>query len=65
MIVIHNVETNQITQRELNANELAELQSDQAQETLRLQAQATKAAEKAALLSKLGITADEAKLLLS
>lgn len=34
-------------------------------EMAELEAEATKAAEKAALLAKLGITADEAKLLLS
>ena len=34
------------------------------QELAQLQAEATKAAEKAALLARLGITADEAKLLL-
>lgn len=36
-----------------------------AYETFKAQQEATKAAEKAALLAKLGITEDEAKLLLS
>jgi hypothetical protein len=48
----------------MNAEELAQRETDQA-ETLTLQAaEAQKAADKAALLSKLGITEDEARLLL-
>jgi len=51
--------------REMNADELAQYKKDQdAQE--KENAVATQAAtDKAALLAKLGITADEAKLLLS
>jgi hypothetical protein len=64
IIKIHNVETNEIIEREMNAEELAQRETDQA-ETLTLQAaEAQKAADKAALLSKLGITEDEARLLL-
>lgn len=64
-IIIHNAETNEITDREMNAEELAQWEIDQAVEAARLEAEAAKAAEKAALLEKLGITEDEAKLLLS
>jgi hypothetical protein len=64
-ITIHNVETGEIETREMNAEELAQYEADQAAEATRQEAEATKAAEKAALLAKLGITADEAKLLLS
>jgi hypothetical protein len=64
-IKIHNVETGEVIERELNAEELAQLAVDQAKAEQELEAKAAKAAEKAALLAKLGITEDEAKLLLS
>jgi len=65
----HNVETNEVTKITLTAEELEELKSAriiaQAEETERTAAEAAKAAEKETLLTRLGITADEAKLLLS
>lgn len=65
MITIHNAETGEITTREMNADELAIYEADQAVELARLEAETTKAANKAALLDRLGITDAEAKLLLS
>jgi hypothetical protein len=65
LITIHNVETGEIVEREATASELAQFEADAASETARKEAEAAKAADKAALLTKLGITADEAKLLLS
>jgi predicted metal-dependent HD superfamily phosphohydrolase len=65
MIVTHNVQTNEIIEREMNADELAQYQVDQIETKARQQAEATKAASKAALLNRLGITEDEAKLLLA
>jgi hypothetical protein len=65
MVRIHNQETNEIVDREMTAEELAQWQADQAAEIARQAAEAQKTAERAALLSKLGITEDEAKLLLS
>ena len=65
MITIHNVETDEIIEREMTKDELLQFQADQAAEIARQEAEAAKAAEKAALLAKLGITEDEAKLLLS
>ena len=63
-VKIHNVETGEIVEREMNAGELAQWETDQA-ETLSLrEAEAAKAADKAALLEKLNITEDEARLLL-
>ena len=50
--------------RDMNADELAQLKTDQANFKAEKDAQAAKTVEKAALLEKLGITADEAKLLL-
>ena len=65
MIIEHNVTTGEITEREETAEELAQFEADKAAEADRIEAEATKAAEKSALLAKLGITDDEAKLLLS
>ena len=65
MIKIHNIETGEIIEREMNAQELAQLEIDKADEAAHEAAEAQKAADKAALLTKLGITDDEAKLLLS
>jgi len=64
-----NCETGEVTERPLTAEELAQREADAAKfeaDRAAQEAEATqKAAEKAALLAKLGITADEAKLLLS
>ena len=65
IIRIHDLATNKIIDREMNAEELAQYEADQAAEAVRQATEAAKAAEKAALLAKLGITEDEAKLLLS
>jgi hypothetical protein len=50
--------------REMNDAEFAQYEVDQAAEIVRIAAEEAKATEKAALLTRLGITADEAKLLL-
>ena len=63
-ITIHNVETGEITEREMNAAELAQWQAEQVEHLTRQAAEATKVADKSALLAKLGITEDEARLLL-
>jgi hypothetical protein len=65
LITIHNVETGEIQTREMNTQEFAQYQADQELEATKAAAEAAKAADKAALLAKLGITEDEAKLLLS
>lgn len=65
MIKIHNVEIDEVIEREMTDAEFTQWQADQAAEAAREAAQAQKAADKAALLEKLGITAEEAKLLLS
>jgi hypothetical protein len=65
MIKIHNVETGEIIEREMNAEELAQQVKDKAQAKADADAYEKAKADKEALLSKLGITADEAKLLLS
>ena len=65
MIKIHNATTGEIIERELNAEELAQLEIDKAIGAARKAAEEQAATDKAELLAKLGITANEAKLLLS
>jgi hypothetical protein len=65
LIRIHNAETDEIIDREMTASELkdylAQKEKAQQEKAAILESQANKTA----LLTKLGITADEAKLLLS
>jgi hypothetical protein len=63
-IIIHNAETNEIIEREMNDKELQDYNAREAEALAALEAEAQKAAAKQALLDKLGITADEAQLLL-
>jgi hypothetical protein len=65
MITIHDVATGETLEREMNAAEFKQYEADQLAAQARAEAEATKAADKAALLAKLGITAEEAALLLS
>ena len=65
MIRIHNSQTDEIIDREMTDAEFADYQAQQAKDKAMTQAIAQAATDKAALLAKLGITADEAKLLLS
>lgn len=64
-IMFHNTETNEIVEREMNAEELAQHQKDENEIAVRAQITQAKAAQKAALLDRLGITEAEARLLLS
>lgn len=63
--IIHNIETGEVIEREMNAEELAQWEADEAKAAAEAQAKAKALAAKAALLEKLGITEEEAKLLLS
>lgn len=65
IVIIHNAETGEIVEREMNNDELAQWEADKAATAAQAQAAAEAAAARAALLSKLGITEEEAKLLLS
>jgi hypothetical protein len=65
LVRIYDLSTDDITDREMNDAEFAQYQIDVAAAAERIAAETAKAAEKDALLSRLGITADEAKLLLS
>ena len=61
---IHNIESNEIIDREMNDAEFAQYEADQAAASLRATELADKATARAALLDRLGITAEEAQLLL-
>ena len=62
---IDNALTGEVERSELTAEEYAELAERQAAQVARQAAETQAATDKEALLAKLGITADEAKLLLS
>ena len=65
MTKIVNAATGEEIEREMNAEELAQWEADKAEQAATAQAEAQKAADKSALLAKLGISEAEAKLLLS
>jgi hypothetical protein len=64
IIRIHNQETNEVIDREMNDQEFAQYEAEQAAQAAEQAAAATKAAQKQAVLDRLGLTADEASLLL-
>jgi phosphopantetheinyl transferase (holo-ACP synthase) len=64
MIRIHNTETNEIIDREMTDAEFAKVQQRQAAAEAQQAEAAAKEAARQALLEKLGITAEEAQLLL-
>ena len=63
-IRIHNVTTDEVTDREMNAAEFKQYEADQVANAAAQAATKAAATQKAALLARLGITADEAKLLI-
>ncbi len=65
MVRIHNVDTDEVIDREMNDEEFAQWEIDVQADKDRLAAIEKAATDKALLLTKLGITSDEAKLLLS
>ena len=65
IIRIHNSETDEIIDREMTNAEYTAWLEQKAIDDAKAEAQAKAATDKEALLAKLGITADEAKLLLS
>ena len=64
-VKIVNASTGEEIVKDANAKELAQIEIDDANEKARLAANKKQETAKAALLSKLGITAEEAALLLS
>ena len=64
-VVIINALTGETVEREQNEAELAQAKADQAEAKARAKAEADKVTAKEAVLSKLGLTADEVAALLS
>ena len=64
IVKIVNSQTGEEVEREMNAEELAQYEIDQQRKAQRKAEETAKAEAKAALLERLGITADEAALLL-
>jgi hypothetical protein len=63
-IKIVNAETGEEIVRDMNAEELEQLQADKVSFENAIAAQAAKEAQRQAILDRLGLTADEAKLIL-
>lgn len=64
-VTVHNVKTGEVIEREMTAEEVTAKAILEAEQQAKAEAEAVKTAARQALLDKLGITADEAKLLLS
>lgn len=62
--IIVNCETGEIIERELNEEEIAQFQKDQKEMAKLLKAEKTKNDARQAIFDRLGLTADEAKLIL-
>ena len=65
IIVFHDIETDEYTQREMNDAEFQDFTKEQEKQAIIAAEEASKATAKNELLKRLGITADEAALLLS
>lgn len=64
IIRIHNLETNEIIDREMNDAEFAEYEANQLAEAQRKAEAEAKATARQAILDRLGLTEEEARLLL-
>jgi hypothetical protein len=64
IIKIHNVETNEVIDREMTDDEFAQYQADQAAEVAHKAEADAEASAKAAILDRIGLTADELKTIL-
>jgi len=64
-ITIHNVETGQIVERDLNTKELADLKEREAQDVINMQKRADEIASRNAIIQRLGLTPEEAASLLA
>lgn len=62
---IYDVLTGETIERQYTPEEIAEVEANVIKQNERAEAEAIKAAEKAAVLAKLGLTADEVAALLS
>ena len=64
MVRIHDLSTDEVIDRQMNDEEFAQYEADQAKVAERVAAEAAKAEQRAELLDRLGITAEEAQILL-
>ena len=64
IIRIHNIETDEVIDREMNDAEFAEYQADQEIQAAKKAEATAKAAEKQAILDRIGLTADELQSIL-
>ena len=64
MIRIHNTETDEVIDREMTAAEFKQYEADQAAQAAAKAEAETKETAKAAILDRIGLTADELKLIL-
>jgi hypothetical protein len=64
MVRIHNVETNEVIDREMNDTEFSEWEANQAADAAKQAEAEAKATARAAILDRLGLNAEEAKILL-
>lgn len=64
IILEHNVKTGEVIERDATLEEIEQKELNAAKDAAKAQAEADKAEAKAALLERLGISADEAALLL-
>jgi GAF domain-containing protein len=65
IVRIHNIQTDEVIDREMNDAEFAQYQADQAAQAIEQAELEAQTQAKADLLTRLGITEDEARLLLS
>jgi hypothetical protein len=63
-IIVHNTETNEIVEREMTAAEFAQYKTDQAEKAAKKAELEAMAMQRQEILDRLGLTADEAKLIL-
>ena len=61
---VHDAETGEIITRDMTAEEIAQREADKAAQSEAIAEETQKAADRAALLALLGITEEQAKLLL-
>lgn len=64
IIKIHNVETDEVVEREMTDDEFAQYEANEKLALAREKKAEAKAAARRAILDRLGLTEDEAKLLL-
>ena len=64
MVRIHNTETDEVIDREMNDAEFAQYEADQAAQAIAQAEEQAKATAKATILNRIGLTADELKTIL-